>query len=128
MPSSPLKVDRRYGGTYHLHRHSTLNIGAIFSTETSVEFKQTTRHYIPEDSTFHNHRCENLKSYITREDCKICMGRNGVHGGNVEITSVSKICVCQCLLYEDRLAQSPTDVVRQVVTGGNVAYPSSVVN
>jgi hypothetical protein len=36
---------------------------ATFSSETSLEF-QWTAHYIPEDSTLHNHRCENLKSYI----------------------------------------------------------------
>jgi hypothetical protein len=36
---------------------------AICSSETSVNFQRTTRRYIPEDSTLHNHRCENLKSY-----------------------------------------------------------------
>jgi hypothetical protein len=36
---------------------------AICSSETSVDFQRTTRRYIPEDSTLHNHRCENLKSY-----------------------------------------------------------------
>jgi hypothetical protein len=30
----------------------------------SVEFQRTTRRYIPEDRTLHNHRCENLKSYL----------------------------------------------------------------
>jgi hypothetical protein len=34
------------------------------SSETSVEFQRTTRRYIPEGSTLHKHRCENLKSYI----------------------------------------------------------------
>jgi hypothetical protein len=29
-----------------------------------VDTKRTTRRYIPEDGTLHNHRCENLKSYI----------------------------------------------------------------
>jgi hypothetical protein len=29
----------------------------------SVDFQRTKRRYIPEDSTLHNHRCENLKSY-----------------------------------------------------------------
>jgi hypothetical protein len=36
--------------------------GDMFS-ETSINFQQTIRHYIPEDSTLHNHRCENLESY-----------------------------------------------------------------
>jgi hypothetical protein len=33
------------------------------SSETSVVFQRTTRHYIPEDRTLHCHRCENVKSY-----------------------------------------------------------------
>jgi hypothetical protein len=87
-PCRPLKVYRRFGGTYRLYLQgrrisrassgfppaftlvscsaysSTLKIEAICSSETSVDFQQTTRRYIPEDSTLHNHRCENLKSYI----------------------------------------------------------------
>jgi hypothetical protein len=42
---------------------STLKMEAIFSSETSVSTQQTTRRYIPEDDTLHNHRCKNLKSY-----------------------------------------------------------------
>jgi hypothetical protein len=37
---------------------------AICSSETSVEFQRTTRRYIPDDGTLHNHRCENLESYM----------------------------------------------------------------
>jgi hypothetical protein len=33
------------------------------SSETSVDFQRTTR-YIPEHRNLHNHRCENIKSYI----------------------------------------------------------------
>jgi hypothetical protein len=86
MPCSPLKVNRRFGRTFCLHlqgrrisrktnqRESrwqaefyppTLKMEAICSSETSVDFQRITRRYIPEDSTFHNHRCENLKSYIS---------------------------------------------------------------
>jgi hypothetical protein len=43
---------------------STLKMEAICSSETSVHIQRTTRRYIPEDSTLHNHRCEHLKSYI----------------------------------------------------------------
>jgi hypothetical protein len=43
---------------------STLKMEAICSSETSVEIQQTTRRHIPEDDTLHNHRCENLKSYL----------------------------------------------------------------
>jgi hypothetical protein len=42
---------------------STLNMEAIFSSETSVDTQRTTRRYIPGDGTLYNHRCENLKSY-----------------------------------------------------------------
>jgi hypothetical protein len=35
----------------------------ICSSETSVESQRTTRRYIPEDRTLHNHRCKNLISY-----------------------------------------------------------------
>jgi hypothetical protein len=44
--------------------YSNLQTRAIYSSETSVEFHWTTQRYISEDSTLHNHRCENLKSYI----------------------------------------------------------------
>jgi hypothetical protein len=33
-------------------------------TSLSVNFQRTTRRYTPEDSILHNHRCENLKSYM----------------------------------------------------------------
>jgi hypothetical protein len=42
---------------------STLKMKAICSSETSVDTRRTTRCYIPEDGTIHNHRSENLKSY-----------------------------------------------------------------
>jgi hypothetical protein len=81
-PCSPLNVNRRFGGTYRLHLQdrknklsksfvhagfllglfSTLKMEAICSSETSVDVQRTTRRYIPEDSTLHDHRCENLKS------------------------------------------------------------------
>jgi hypothetical protein len=37
---------------------------AVCSSETSVDFERNTLLYIPEDSTFHNHRCKNLMPYI----------------------------------------------------------------
>jgi hypothetical protein len=38
---------------------------AIYSSEKSVLLRRTTRRYIPKDSTLHDHRYENLKSYVT---------------------------------------------------------------
>jgi hypothetical protein len=32
-------------------------------SETLVDTQRTTRRYIPKGDTFHNYRCENLKSY-----------------------------------------------------------------
>jgi hypothetical protein len=43
---------------------STLKMEAMCSSETSVDFQRTTRRYIPEDSTLHNNRCENLTFYL----------------------------------------------------------------
>jgi hypothetical protein len=42
---------------------STSKMATTGSSEASVGFQRTTRRYIPEDKTLHNHRCENLKSY-----------------------------------------------------------------
>jgi hypothetical protein len=40
-----------------------LKMESTRSSETLVDFQRTTRRYIPEDGTFYNHRCENVKSY-----------------------------------------------------------------
>jgi hypothetical protein len=48
------------GGKQRSAYFSTLEIEAIYSSETSDHFK---RRYAPEDNTVHNHRCEPLKSY-----------------------------------------------------------------
>jgi hypothetical protein len=82
--SSPLSVNRRFGGTSHLHLQgrknklnkilslkagdkqkfifSTLKMEAICFSETSVYSHRTTQRY-----TLHNHRCENPKSCLTHE-------------------------------------------------------------
>jgi hypothetical protein len=44
---------------------STLKTEAICSSETSVHTR-TTRRHIPEGGILHNHRCENLKSYLIK--------------------------------------------------------------
>jgi hypothetical protein len=49
-------------------RNKALKMEAICSSETSVDFRRTTRRYVPEDSTLHNHRCENIRSYGTLHD------------------------------------------------------------
>jgi hypothetical protein len=44
--------------------YSILKMKAIYSCEMSVDFKQTTWRYMPEVITLHNHRSEDIKSYI----------------------------------------------------------------
>jgi hypothetical protein len=39
--------------------------GGDMLSENSVDIQQTLLRYIPEDRTLHNHRCDNLKSYIS---------------------------------------------------------------
>jgi hypothetical protein len=51
---SPMKANHRFGGTL-------------------VDFQWTTWRYIREDSTLHNHRCENLKSYIINSDSSFAL-------------------------------------------------------
>jgi hypothetical protein len=36
---------------------------AICSSETSVDIQRTALRYIPDNSSLHNHCCENLESY-----------------------------------------------------------------
>jgi hypothetical protein len=54
----------KVGGKQSSAYSSTLKMDAICSSETSVDFQRTARRYIPDDSTFQDHSCENLKSYI----------------------------------------------------------------
>jgi hypothetical protein len=43
-------------------------MGAICSSEN---LKKNIRRYIPEDSTLYNKSCENLKSYMTKNNLKL---------------------------------------------------------
>jgi hypothetical protein len=80
-----------YNAACHLISHrflaqlffSTLKIEAICSSETSVDTQRTTRRYILEDGTLHNHHCENLKSRTmepSRVITKVNAERNSVSG------------------------------------------------
>jgi hypothetical protein len=42
---------------------TTMKIEATGTSETSVDFQRTSRPYIPEERTLHNHSCMSLKSY-----------------------------------------------------------------
>jgi hypothetical protein len=45
---------------------SNLKMEAVCSSEMSVDFQRITWRYISKESTLHNHRCDNLKSYIIK--------------------------------------------------------------
>jgi hypothetical protein len=46
------------------------------TSETLVNFYQTTRRYNPEDSHLRTHRRENLKSYLLENDLVVVVGIN----------------------------------------------------
>jgi hypothetical protein len=104
-PCSPLKVNRRFGGTCRLHLQGRALLATCFalvscfyysstlkmntrSSETSVDFQRTTRRYIPEDRTHHNHHRENLKSY------SIFIEGQPTFRSNISPSSVSKSNLC----------------------------------
>jgi hypothetical protein len=99
MPCSPLKVNRSFGGTHHLHLQGrrirklcllpvftliscsvhfpTLKTEVIYSSEMSVDFQWTIRCYIQKDSALHNHCCEIIISYTaSRTSCTSSIGCN----------------------------------------------------
>jgi hypothetical protein len=63
-PCSELKIKPRLPRAFRLHSclvySSTIKMEASCSSETSVDFQQTTRRYISEDRTLHNHCCQNF--------------------------------------------------------------------
>jgi hypothetical protein len=61
-PCILVEVYRRFRVACCLH-HQALMMEAASTSETSVNFYQTTWHYNPEDSHLHSRRCENLKSH-----------------------------------------------------------------
>jgi hypothetical protein len=87
---SPVEVNRRFGGIYHLNlqglnvrqsinQHESGSkqrqllpvscwflVWLILMAETSVDYHRSTWHYIPEDRTLRSHRCESLKSHMTQ--------------------------------------------------------------
>jgi hypothetical protein len=93
---------------------------AICSSEMSVDFQQTTWRYIPEDSTLHNHCCENLKSYMPQTNspeslftpslCKC----NLMHTASLSIVTSPELTAC--LLLDSYLACSLTLKMEAILT------------
>jgi hypothetical protein len=73
-PYSPLKVSQCLGRIRRLYLQGQRRSQARKSTkqlssrETSVHYHRTTRCYIPEDRTLHNHQRENLKINVNISD------------------------------------------------------------
>jgi hypothetical protein len=63
VPCSLVEVYRRFKCPYCLH-HQDDDIEAVNTSETSVNFYQTTWLNIPEDIHLHTRRYENLKSHL----------------------------------------------------------------
>jgi hypothetical protein len=145
-PCRPLKVNWRFGGTYCLNLQdrriswvryecesrwqvetftpvfctaysSILNMEAIVSSETSVDFQQSTRRYISEESTLHYHCCEDLKSeivnFITAIDCKLQSNISLQRQCNALIFSLvfacggyCCVCLCGCVTQTQQLSES----------------------
>jgi hypothetical protein len=64
---SLVEVYQRFRGPCCLHHQGdriALMMAAARTSETLVNFYQTTQCYNPEDSNLHTHRRENLKSYL----------------------------------------------------------------
>jgi hypothetical protein len=55
-----------------LANSSSLKLEATCSSETSVDFQQTTWSYIPQDTSLPNHSCENPNSYKKLNSLKAC--------------------------------------------------------
>jgi hypothetical protein len=121
-PYSLFNVNRRFGGIYRLQiqgrisrpryqrenrwqscsAYSTLMTEAICSFETSVEFQRTTWRYIPEDSTLHNHLCENPKFH------KPVAASQSLHVGNTSrlfAVSVAVLSLCRLKFVWIRISQ-----------------------
>jgi hypothetical protein len=63
-PCSLVEVYQRFRGPYCLHYQGDHRKEAARTSETLVNFYQTTRHCNPEDSHIRTHSRENLNSYL----------------------------------------------------------------
>jgi hypothetical protein len=60
-PCSLVETDRRFRGAYCLHYQNDEMMEAVRTSQKTINFYQTTRRNIPEDSHIHTRRRENLK-------------------------------------------------------------------
>jgi hypothetical protein len=75
-PFSLVHIYQRFRGPCCLHHHGAQMMEAARTSETLVNFYQTTWSYNPEDSHLHTHCCENLKSSLTTLLCCIVILHN----------------------------------------------------
>jgi hypothetical protein len=96
-----------------------LKMEAICSSETSFKFQRITRRHIPEDSTLHNHCCENLKSHKINVSILVRGFWTGLRGfwlQNQNVNYVYSNCIYVCM-YEGWATSGPciatiTDLLR----------------
>jgi hypothetical protein len=55
-----LLLSSEYSSKPYLAYYSSLKMNAVRTSETSVNFHQTTRRHITDDNTLHDYYCENL--------------------------------------------------------------------
>jgi hypothetical protein len=96
---------------------STLKMEAMCFSQTLVDFQWTTWHYIPEDSTLHNHHCENLKSY--RINSVYAGYLSGLQGE--ERKEEGRMVVKSCIFW-DIMPCSPLKVNQHVTLKHRLAF------
>jgi hypothetical protein len=72
-PCGLVEINRRFRGAYCLHYQANPprpDDGAVSTSETSVNFYQTTRRNIPDDSHLHIRRCGNRNSHQVETDSR----------------------------------------------------------
>jgi hypothetical protein len=83
----------------NLIHFSTLKMEAICFSETFVDTQRTTRRYVLEDGTLHNHRCENLKSYTAKFMTGLSIPKLSsifLHSKSVCVHLKAAFCVSPC--------------------------------
>jgi hypothetical protein len=85
---------RRFRGTCCLHHQGNeiaLMMEAASTSQTSVNFYQTTRRYNPEDSHLHTRRRENIRSYLANLYGEATLPHRPDDGSSKHLLNVGKL-------------------------------------
>jgi hypothetical protein len=80
--------------SFQLQDYSTPKMKAVGSSETPTKIYQTTKHYIPQRSTFHSHHPENLKIPENNSEQKYATGYKNIKAEFFTLDSVFNFCFC----------------------------------